>query len=68
MSEPQQPDAVPPVPADTGPHDPMSPVEEGIIALAVWYRKLRAGGMPIMASAAYMVAFQRLNSEDPPAS
>jgi hypothetical protein len=51
-----------------GPADPISTADEGAITLCEWYRKLRAGGMPIVASVAYIVVFQRVNSEDPPAS
>ena len=51
-----------------GPADPVSRVDEGIIAISEWYRRLRAGGMPIIAAVAYIVIFQKVNGEDPPIS
>lgn len=49
-----------------GPADPVSQLDAGIITLSEWYRQLRRGGMPIIAAVAYIVVFQRVNSEDPP--
>ena len=52
----------------TGPADPVSPIEEGLISLHEMYRKMRAAGWPILAACAYIAVFARINGEDPPAS
>jgi hypothetical protein len=47
------------------PADPMTEVAMGHVAVAEWYRQLRAGGMPVLAAACFLAATVKMNAQDP---